>query len=732
MIRLPLGLLAWLLVAWPAFADDRRIDELLARMTVEEKFGQLQQLGGDAATGGLRRGQDDLVRRGQIGSFIDVRGARESNAVQRLAIESGPSKVPALFGYDVIHGYRTIFPVPLGLAAGWDPEAAERSTSVAAREASAAGVRWVFSPMVDIARDPRWGRIVEGAGEDPYLGSIMAAAQVRGYQGSDLGAPGKVVACAKHWVAYGATEGGRDYNTAEVSERTLRSVYFPPFRAALDSGVGTFMTALNALDGIPATINPFTLRRVLREEWRFDGPVVADYQAVDQLVPHGVAVDQADAARQAIEAGIDVEEQSEAFRLHGPTLVRDGKIPTARLDQAVRRVLRLKARLGLFDHPYVDESAEKSVILSPENLAAAREVAARSLVLLRNQGDVLPIGPGVRSIAVIGPMADDPQTPLGPWFADGKKDDTVTLLAGIRARVAGRHENLTITHAKGCEAVGGNRDGFGEAVRIAREADLAIVAVGEPSTQSGEATSLTSLDLPGHQQALVEAVHATGKPVVVVLMNGRPLTIGWIAEHVPAVLEAWYPGTQAGHAIADALFGDVNPGGKLPVTFPRSVGQIPLYYNHANTGRPMTDFKYTSKYVDIPNGPLFPFGFGLSYTRFRLKDLKLGAKEIQVDGRIIASVEVENVGSREGDEVVQLYVRDEVASVTRPVKELRGFRRVTLRPGESRTVYFPIGPEDLGCHGRSMRFAVEPGRFQVIVGTSSEGGMAAPLDVVGQ
>ncbi len=713
-------------------AEEKRIDDLLARMTIEEKVGQLQQLGGDALTGGLRDGQADLVRRGQIGSFIDVRGARSSNAVQKLAIETGPSKIPVLFGYDVIHGYRTIFPVPLALASSWDPAAVERASSVAAREAAAAGVRWAFAPMVDIARDPRWGRIVEGAGEDPHLGSTMAAAQVRGFQGTDFGSPGHVVACAKHWVAYGATEGGRDYNSAEVSERTLRGVYFPPFRAALDAGVGTFMTALNELNGIPATVNPFTIQQVLRKEWHFDGPVVADYQAVEQLIAHGVAADRADAARMALDAGIDVEEQSDLFRVQGPGLVRAGKVSRARLDEAVRRVLRLKVRLGLFDHPYVDEAVERAVILSAENLAAARAVGGRSLVLLRNEGKVLPLGPGVRSIAVIGPMADDAQTPIGPWFADGKSENTVTLLDGIRIKVAGHPQPATIAYAKGCEAVGGNRDGFEEAVRIARQADVVVLAIGEPSTQSGEATSLTSLDLPGHQQALVEAVHAAGKPTVVVLLNGRPLTIGWVADHVPAILEAWYPGTQAGHAVADALFGDINPGGKLPVTFPRSVGQIPLYYNHMPTGRPASAFKYTSKYADIGNSPLYPFGFGLSYTQFQLKELRLSEREIPTDGRLVASVEVENVGQRAGDEVVQFYIHDEVASVTRPIRELRGFERVALQPGESRTLRFAIGPADLGLHDREMRFIVEPGRFAVIAATSSEGGLIARFDVVAQ
>jgi len=721
-----------------AVVDEKVIDDLLARMTVTEKLGQLQQLGGNVATGGLLDGQEGLIRRGQVGSFLNVRGAKSSNEVQKLALESSPSKIPLLFGFDVIHGYRTIFPVPLGMASSWDPKAVERASSIAAREASAAGVRWVFSPMVDIARDPRWGRIVEGAGEDPYLGAKLATAQVQGYQGADFGAPGRVAACVKHWVAYGAAEGGRDYNHAEVSNRTLREVYFPPFRAALDAGVGTFMTALNDLNGIPATVNPFTLGQVLRREWRFDGVVLSDYQAVEQLIEHGVAANGADAARMALEAGLDVEMESTLFRVHGERLLRDRKVSRARLDEAVRRVLQLKARLGLFENPYVDEAVEQSVILSKENRDAAREVAGRSLVLLRNEGNVLPLGSNVRSIAVIGPMADDPQIPLGPWFADGRKEDTVSLLAGIRAKAAGRPGAPKVGYAKGCEAEGGTKDGFEEAVRLARESDVVILAVGETADRSGEATSLTSLDLPGHQLDLIKAVHATGKPTVVVLINGRPLTIGWVAEHVPAILEAWFPGTEAGHAIADALFGDINPGGKLPVTFPRSVGQIPLYYNHDNTGRPPSDFKYTSKYMDIPNGPLFPFGFGLSYTQFKLKNLKLSKREIPPEGRLIASVEVENVGKRAGDEVVQLYIRDEVASASRPVKALRGFERVTLAPGESKTVRFAIGPEDLGfytCDPRfivhDMQFVVEPGRFKVIVGTSSKDGLVATFDVTG-
>ncbi|WP_422923551.1 glycoside hydrolase family 3 N-terminal domain-containing protein [Singulisphaera sp. PoT] len=713
-----------------AEVDERTLDDLIRRMSVADKLGQLQQFGTDGNTGELLKGQEELLAQGQIGSFINARGARYTNRIQRIAIESSPLKIPVLFGYDVIHGYRTIFPAPLGMASSWDMKAIEQASAIAAREASAAGVRWVFAPMVDIARDPRWGRIIEGAGEDPYLGSRAAAAQVRGLQGATLGEPGHVAACVKHWVAYGAAEGGRDYNSSEVSERTLRGVYFPPFRAALDAGVGSFMTALNELDGEPATVNSFTLGQVLRKEWKFDGVVLSDYQAVEQLIDHGVAKDGEAAAQMALKAGIDVEEQSEMFRKHGATLLQEGKVSQARLDQAVRRILRLKMKLGLFEKPYVDEAIEHAEILCAGNLAAAREVAGRSMVLLRNEGEILPLKPDVQSIAVIGPMAVNPQDPLGPWFADGKKEETVTLLAGIKARAAKAPNPPKVAYAKGCEAVGDSREGFDEALRVARESDVVILAIGEPSDQSGEAASLASLDLPGQQLALAQAIKGTGKPIAVVLLNGRPLTIGWVAENIPAILEAWYPGSQAGNAVADILFGDVNPGGKLPLTFPKTVGQIPLYYNHMNTGRPAGDFKYTSKYADIGNQPLYSFGFGLSYTRFKLDNLALSAKTIPVGGRLEVSVEVENVGPRAGDEVVQLYLRDEVASVTRPVKELRGFERIRLEPGERRTVRFTLETMDLGFYDRENRFCVELGRFKVTVGDSSEGGLDATFELV--
>jgi len=712
---------------------ERRINALLARMTLEEKLGQLQQLDGEA-NGNFRPEHLDMVRQGRLGSTLNVRGVERTNRLQRIAMEESRLKIPLLFGFDVIHGYRTIFPVPLGEASSFDTATVERAASVAALEASAAGVRWTFAPMLDIARDARWGRIVEGSGEDPYLGAMMAHARVRGFQGRDYSAPDKVVACAKHWVAYGAAEAGRDYNTVDMSETLLREVYLPPFKAAVDAGVGTFMSAFNDLNGVPASANPFTLTHILRDEWKFDGFVVSDYESVKELLNHRVAANEAEAVRMALGAGVEMEMVSRLYNKHVANLIKEGKLSQATVDEAVRRILRIKFRLGLFEKPYADEGRERTLLLNSENLAAAREVAGRSMVLLKNERDTLPISKGTRSIAVIGPLADSQLDMIGSWSGDGRKEDAVTLLAGIRAKVAEFGGATTkINYAKGCDIMGDSTEGFAEAVRAARESDVVIVAVGESAEMSGEAASRSSLDLPGRQLELVKAVHATGKPVIVVLMNGRPLTINWIAENAPAILETWFAGTQGGAAIADVLFGDVNPGGKLPVTFPRAVGQLPLYYNHKNTGRPPdANNKYTSKYLDVPWTPLFPFGHGLSYTQFRLTNLQLSAQMISLDGRLTASVEVENTGRRTGDEVVQLYLTDVASSVTRPVKELKGFERVTLRAGERRRVQFTLTPQHLGFYNRELRFVVEPGAFKVMVGTSSEGGLEAGFEVVGR
>ena len=704
---------------------EQRINALLAKMTLAEKLGQLQQLDGEA-NGNFRPEHLELVRKGLLGSTLNVRGAERTNQLQRIAVTESRLKIPLIFGFDVIHGYRTIFPIPLGEASSWDPAGVERAASIAAAEARAAGVHWTFAPMVDIARDARWGRIAEGSGEDPYLGSVMARARVLGFQGSDYSKSDKVVATAKHWVAYGAAEAGRDYNTTDVSERNLRQVYFPPFKAAVDAGVGTFMSAFNDLNGVPSSANPYTLTRVLRGEWKFDGFVVSDYTSVEELINHGVAATGADAAREALNAGVDMEMVSRLYNKHAPELINQRQVSLQTIDEAVRRILRIKFRLGLFDKPYTDEARERAAIFSNANVAVARELAARSLVLLKNDKNVLPLAKTIRSVALIGPLADSQKDVLGSWTGDGVPGDAVTLLQGIRSKVP----QAKINYVKGCDVDCPDAVGLEEAIGAARESDVAIIALGESAEMSGEAASRSSLDLPGRQLDLVKAIQASGKPVVVVLMNGRPLSINWIAENTPAILETWFAGSQAGNAIADVLFGDVNPGGKLPVTFPRAVGQVPIYYNHMNTGRPPdAKNKYTSKYLDLPWTPLFPFGYGLSYTQFKITNLRLSAGRIRPDGKLTVSVDVENVGARAGDEVVQLYIRDVAASVTRPVKELKGFQRVTLRAGEKKRVEFTLGPKELGFYDRTMNFVVEPGEFKVMVGANSEDVIEAKFEV---
>jgi beta-glucosidase len=717
----------------PQAAVEARIEALLGRMTVEEKFGQLQQLDGEAG-GEARPEHATLARAGRLGSTLNVRGAARVNALQKIAVEESRLGIPLIFGFDVIHGYRTIFPIPLGAAASWDPDLVERVAAVAAAESRAAGVTWTFAPMVDIARDARWGRVAEGAGEDPWLGAAMAAAQVRGFQGTDYAQPTRVVACAKHWVAYGAAEAGRDYSTTEVSERTLRTVYFPPFRAALEAGAGTVMSAFNDLNGVPASANRWTLTSILRREWLFDGLVVSDYNSVRELINHGVAAYEAAAATQALDAGVDMEMVSRTYNTHGPGLVASGAIPRATLDEAVRRVLRVKLRTGLFERPFADPAVEATAMLTPEARAAARALAARSLVLLENRG-VLPLDPSLRRLAVIGSLADDRENMMGNWTGDGRAADVVTILAGVREALPAGAE-ITFTPGVAIElrpAEGGrarDEQAIREAERAARAAGAAILVIGETGAMSGEASSRSSLDLPGRQLELAQRVIATGVPTVVVLMNGRPLSVPWLAEHAPALVEAWFPGTEGGHAVADVLFGAVNPGGKLPMSFPRTVGQAPIYYNQKRTGRPpdATD-KYTSKYLDVDWTPLYPFGFGRSYTEFTLRDLRTSATSIAPDGTLAVSVEVANAGQRAGDEVVQLYLRDLASSVTRPVRELRGFRRVHLEPGQAERVTFTLGPEALGLYDRAMHFAVEPGTFEVMAGVDSNQGLTARFDV---
>ncbi|MEM1870747.1 MAG: beta-glucosidase BglX [Thermofilaceae archaeon] len=695
---------------------EERVEDLLRRMTLEEKVGQLCQY---SAHFGPTEELKELIRKGLVGSLLNITGVERVNEVQRVAVEESRLGIPLLIGLDVIHGYKTVFPIPLALASSWDPEVVRRAAEIAAREASAEGVKWTFAPMLDIARDPRWGRIAEGFGEDPYLASVMAWAAVKGFQGERLSSdPERIAACAKHYVAYGAAEGGRDYNTVDISERTLREVYLPPFKSAVAAGVATVMSAFNDLCGVPASANEFTLRRVLKGEWGFRGFVVSDWNAVGELIQHGIAADGAEAARLAVEAGVDMDMVSDLYRRHLAELVRRGVVPESLIDEAVRRVLRVKFLLGLFENPYADPERARRVVKCGEHVEAALEIARKCIVLVKNEG-VLPLSKSLRRIAVIGPLADDRDAVLGCWRALGDPGDAVSVLEGVRRKVGSATEVL---YAKGCDVSSQDRSGFAEAVEAAKRSDAVVLVVGESADMSGEAASRAHLDLPGVQEELVKTVwEAVGGriPVVMVVMSGRPLTIKWAAEHIPAIVVAWHLGVRAGDAVADVLFGDYNPGGKLPVTWPRAVGQVPIYYNHKRTGRPPSAERFTSKYIDEDWRPLFPFGHGLSYTRFEYSDLRVEPEKVEPGGTVTISFELANAGEREGDEVAQLYVRDVVASVTRPVMELKGFKRVTLKPGERRRIVFKLPTQLLAFYGRDMKPRIEAGLYGVMVGSSS-------------
>src|SRR2546430_1566171 len=635
----------WALAAQRPAAEPK-IDSLLARMTLEEKLGQLNQLSVDQQP---TAEQTDLVRKGLVGSLFNLTGAAATHDAQHIAVTESRLHIPLIFGQDVIHGYRTIFPIPLGEAASWDPEAVEAAAHVAAKEAAAAGVHWTFAPMVDIARDPRWGRIAEGSGEDPYLGSALAAARVRGFQGKAPRAPDAVLATVKHFAAYGGAEGGRDYNTVDLSDRTLREVYLPPYRAGIDAGAGTVMASFNEIGGIPSTASPWLMTTVLRREWGFKGFVVSDWTAVAELLNHGVAGTSADAGKLALEAGVDMDMVSRIYVDDLPAPVRAGRIPIAVVNEAVRRVLSAKAALGLFDDPYHGATVEReqAALLAPAHRQLARRVAEESIVLLKNDAQRLPLAASVKTIAVIGPLADDKVSALGSWAGRGDPRDAVTPLEGIKARA----DSVSVVYEKGCGITDTATAGFAGAIAAAKQADVAVLVLGEAGDMSGEAASRADIDLPGVQPRLLEAIQATGTSVVLVVMSGRPLTIPWAAEHVPAIVESGFLRVEDGPALAAVLFGDVSPSGKLPATFPRSVGQIPLYYNHKNTGRPTGPDKYTSKYIDLPVTPLFPFGHGLSYTTFSYSDLRLSAPRITPTGTLRASVSVTNTGSREAAEV---------------------------------------------------------------------------------
>ncbi|MGH7996086.1 MAG: glycoside hydrolase family 3 N-terminal domain-containing protein [Opitutaceae bacterium] len=729
--------------------DNARIEALLGKMTLEEKAGQLNQLSVECLPGPVHGADtgDELVRRGLVGSVLDANTAYETNFYQREAIEDTRLHIPLLFGLDVIHGFRTIFPVPLGLSASWDPRLVERTARFAAHEAALQGVRWTFSPMVDIARDPRWGRIVEGAGEDPYLGAAMARAYVRGYQGRKLDEPGSILACAKHFVGYGAAEGGRAYNTTEISERTLREVYLPPFRAATDAGAATVMSAFNALDGVPASANAFTLSTILKGEWRFPGFVVSDWGAVPELMLHGIANDEATAARKAFMAGVDMDMQSTLFLYHLPDLVRSGAVPRSRLDDAVRRVLRLKFALGLFDHPYVADPGSPFPPIAAEGRALARRAAEESFVLLENRpfdgARLLPLAAAPRRrIALIGPLAGSAGDMLGSWTCQGNPRDVVTLESALTEYANATGMNLV--YAKGTGVAGAPDGGFAEAIAAAKNADIAVVALGEGGHDTGEASSRANLNLPGDQEALLEAVVATGTPVVLIVFSGRPLTISWAATHVPAILMAWFPGLEAGPALVRTLFGEASPSGRLTVSIPRTVGQVPIYYDALNTGRPASDpiglginpasERYVSGYIDEPSTPLYPFGYGLTYTSFsysppEVDTATVSAKAIENGARISVAADVRNTGARAGTAVAQLYIRWRGTSVARPVRELKGFRRVDLAPGASRHLVFALGRDELQFWGLDRKFEVEPGSLYVWVAGSSTGGIPVKVTV---
>lgn len=714
---------------------DRFVSELMAKMTLEEKIGQLTLFTSDWESTGptLRKGYMEDIQAGRVGAMFNAHSAKYTRELQILAVEGTRLKIPLIFGYDVIHGHRTIFPISLGEAASWDLTAIERAARVSAIEASAEGLHWTFAPMVDIARDPRWGRISEGAGEDVYLGSRIAEARVRGYQGKRIGDTDSVLATVKHYAAYGAAQAGRDYHTTDMSDRELRDTYLPPFKAALDAGAASIMTAFNELNGIPASGNKYLLTDILRDEWGFKGFVVTDFTSINEMIPHGYSKDEAQAGEQAINAGVDMDMQGAVFMKHLAKSVQDGRVPMTRVDAAVRSILEMKYRLGLFEDPYrfSNEARQKSRVLTPEFLADARDVARKSMVLLKNDG-ALPLAASAKKIAVIGPLADSKADMIGSWAAQGDRKGAVTVLEGIRARAKG----ATVTYAKGASyriEDAGKTEGFAEALAAARDADVVVATMGEYYDYTGEAASRTSLDLPGSQQALLEELKKIGKPIVLVLVSGRPNSIGWAAENVNAILEAWYPGTMGGHAVADILFGDFNPSGKLPVTFPRNVGQVPIFYNMKNTGRPYEpagpEQKYRSRYLDIPNTPLYPFGYGLSYTTFGYSPVTLDKARFGPRDTLTASVTVTNTGPRDGAEVVQLYVRDLVGSVTRPVKELKGFQKIQLKRGEARTIRFKLTAADLAFTRADMTHGSEPGGFKLWIGPSSAEGSEANFEL---
>jgi beta-glucosidase len=703
---------------------DQKVETLLKKMTLEEKIGQLNQYTGDnAATGPItvNPNKQAEIKKGLIGSMLNVLGTKYTRQYQELALQSR-LKIPLLFGQDVVHGYKTTFPIPLAEAASWDLGAMELSARIAATETAASGIHWTFAPMVDISRDPRWGRVMEGAGEDTYLGSKIAYARVKGFQGN-LGDVNSVMACVKHFAAYGAAVGGRDYNSVDMSNRMLWETYLPPFKAAVDAGAATFMNSFNDLNGIPATGNVYLLRDILKGKWNFQGFVVSDWGSIGEMVYHGYVKDNKEAALSAITAGSDMDMESNAYRYNLEQLVKENKVPIALVDDAVKRILKKKFELGLFDDPYkyCNPEREQKELNNPEHTKAAREIAAKSIVLLKNERDVLPLSKGLKTIAFIGPMVKSKRDNHGFWAVDLKDVDSTYIVSqweGLENKVGKRTK---ILYAKGCGVESKSKEGFADALLVASQADVIILSIGENWNKSGEAKSKSNLQLPGVQEELVKELQKTGKPIVILINAGRPLVFNWIADNMPTIVYTWWLGSEAGNAIADVLFGDYNPSGKLPMTFPRTEGQIPIYYNHFNTGRPSVneDKIYKSSYIDLPNSPKFPFGFGLSYTTFEYSDLKLSQKTMKNSESITVSVNIKNTGSVKGEEVVQLYLRDQVGSVVRPIIELKDFQKISLNRGETKTIQFTIDNQKLSFYNNALEFVSEPGDFDLMIGSSS-------------
>ena len=704
-----------------------KVDSILQLMTLEEKVGQLNQYTGDwdEATGPITKDGDkqNQIKQGDVGSMLNVKGVKHSRELQEMAMQSR-LRIPLIFGEDVIHGYKTTFPIPIAEAASWDIDAIQVSARVAATEAAASGIHWVFAPMVDISRDPRWGRVMEGAGEDTYLGSQIAIARVKGFQGKGLGNIDAVMACVKHYAAYGAAIGGRDYNSVDMSERMLREIYLPPFKAAEKAGAATFMNSFNDLNGIPATANVHLLRDILKGEWGFKGFVVSDWGSVGEMIQHGFVKDNKEAALVAIKAGCDMDMESRSYKNNLVLLVKEGKVSIELVNDAVKRILTKKFELGLFDDPYkyLNADRESREMNNPDHVKAARMVAEKSIVLLKNENQLLPLSKNIKSIALIGPIVKAVRQNLGFWSIEWDNDSSyiVSQWKGIKNKVS---SNTRLIYAKGCEINDSSHAGFAEAIKAALQADVVVMSVGEARDMTGEAKSRSNIHLPGVQEELIQAIYATGKPVIVMINAGRPLIFNWTADHIPAILYTWWLGSEAGNAIADVLFGDFNPSAKLPMSFPRTEGQIPIYYNHFNTGRPAkndNDRFYRSAYIDLSIYPKFEFGYGLSYTNFEYSDLEVNKQKMSQNDTIKVRFKITNTGKFAGEEIVQLYLRDKIASVVRPVKELKGFQKVYLMPGESKSISFIIDNEKLSFYNQQMQWVTEPGEFDIMIGTSSE------------